>query len=216
MITQSHWVNYWIAGAAGRGHGGLYKTIYGLHEARGEADSRFARGWRGSGVCFQEACFLLAWPRPAAEPVSEDIAQDFPRFWRHRNFPTVFLCKPAPKITISLETKLRSALECCNRACAKLWWSFSSLKSHRVAGLAGSEFQFGFTLTKETRWFSLGKDVLVRSQSLPVQERCAVFLWAHRVHSNWFPSGYLRTARLARPFPKIDLNHAVFQWSLWL
>ena len=44
-----------------------------------------------------------------------------------------------------------------------------------------------------------------------IADQLCVFLSAHRVHSNWFPSAQLRTPRLGRPCLEIGLNHAVFQ-----
>ena len=52
--------------AAGRGRGAYISLTNGLHGRGVGADTRFGRAAGGAGPCFQKACFLLAWPWPAA------------------------------------------------------------------------------------------------------------------------------------------------------
>ena len=44
----------------------------------GKADTRFVRGWRGVGACFQKACFLVAWSRPTAPPAPRSLVSSRP------------------------------------------------------------------------------------------------------------------------------------------
>ena len=122
------------------------------------------------------------------ESFSRRCPRIFRDFWSNAILQPVFHCKPAPKKTISLETELRSELERCNRVCAKLLWSFTSLKSRGWSAMADVELLFGVTFTKGNALILIVKRGVGPISGSIIADRLCVFLSAHRVHSNWFPS----------------------------